>query len=190
MLLSGSFGKASAQSYAVPSYFERDSIASFNLASTSGQKLKYAAAKKLSCFIFLSPDCPLCKNYAALINDLKKTHSAAVSFYLVCPGKSYGMGELKSFGKEYLKSAVIYRDDNLALSHYLRATVTPEVVLMESKTGKAVYAGALDNWAVSLGRQRNKATENYLQDAIESYLHNQPPPVAFKEPVGCLINDF
>lgn len=183
------FEKVSAQPFTTD-YFKRDSIASFQLLSTKGQKLDYKKSKKLSCFIFLSPECPLCKNYASLINELRKKHNNTVRFYLVVPGKSYSMGEIKSFSAEYLQNAIVYKDETFNLSRYLQATVTPEVVLIESESGKLFYRGALDNWAVSLGKQRKGATEHYLSNAIESYLRHQSPAVAFKEPVGCLINDF
>jgi thiol-disulfide isomerase/thioredoxin len=183
------FTKASAQGF-TPVYFKRDSIASFPLLSAKGKKLAYKNTTELSCFIFLSPECPLCKNYAALINTLKKKYDNSVTFYLLVPGKSYSKGEIKRFSRTYLKGMAIYRDATFDLSRYLRATITPEVVLIESRSGQAVYRGALDNWAVSLGRQRTQATTHFLQDAIESYLRHQPPPVAFSEPVGCLINDF
>lgn len=189
-MLTVSSKKVVAQAPAFPVYFKNDSLAVFHLVSTNGQKFKYTATNKLACFIFLSPDCPLCKNYAVLINNLKQQYSASVAFYLIVPGTLYSMDEIKSFSKGYLKNAVLYKDASLDLARYLRATVTPEVVLLEGKTGKTIYAGALDNWAVSLGRQRSKATANYLRDALESSLHHQPPVVTFKEPVGCFINDF
>jgi thiol-disulfide isomerase/thioredoxin len=179
-----------AQPVLFPGHVENDSLVSFRLEATNGQKLHYKTETTLSCFVFLSPDCPLCKNYAALINRLKQSYRTDVTFYLIVPGSSYSMGEIKNFSKDYLKHAVLYKDARLRLTQYLRATTTPEVLLLENKTGDAVYKGALDDWAVSLGRQRTKATENYLVDAIEKYLHNEPVTVAYKEPVGCLINDF
>ena len=190
LLLFACCTSARAQLYTFSSYFDRDTIASFHLISTTSKKPDFKTATKLSCFVFLSPDCPLCKNYSSLINGLKQKYASDLTCYLIVPGNSYSMNEIKSFSKTYLKNAVLYKDANLELSHYLRATVTPEVVLLEMESGKAIYSGALDNWAVSLGKQRIKATENYLLDAIESYLHNQPATVVYKEPVGCLINDF
>ncbi len=189
VLLAWSFEKVAAQNLK-PVYFAKDSIASYRLLPTKGAKLNYTNRNPLSCFVFLSPECPLSKNYAALIGELKKRHNSNVLFYFIIPGNAYSMGELKSFSKKYLSNAVVHKDVTFGLSNYLQATVTPEVVLMESETGKAIYRGALDNWAFSLGKQRMKATEHYLSDAIESYLRRRPPTVTFKEPVGCLINDF
>jgi len=125
-----------------------------------------------------------------LINELKEKYNDAIAFYLIVPGRLYSAKEIADFSNGYLKKSVLYKDKDRRLAQYLNATVTPEVVLLESKTAKTIYAGALDNWAVSLGKQRTKATENYLRDAIESYLHHQPPMLTFKEPVGCFINDF
>lgn len=184
------FANVFAQRSIVPTEFNQSTIAAFHLSSTNGQKFNYKNSQKLSCFFFLSPDCPLCKNYSTLINSLKSKYDGAISFYLVVPGETYSRKEIANFSKDYLKKATVFQDENFKLSHYLQATVTPEVVLIETKTGKPVYRGALDNWAVSLGKQRRKATENYLTDAIDSYQNGQVPPIAFTEPVGCLINDF
>ncbi|HUQ96931.1 MAG TPA: hypothetical protein VM010_04635 [Chitinophagaceae bacterium] len=181
---------AGAQSYSTPVYFNTDSIATFRLTAINNTKQKFKKGALLSCYFFLSPDCPLCKNYAPAITALQEKYKSAAQFFLIVPGQSFTVAEIKKFSNGYLKKSVMYKDADLQVARYLHATVTPQAILMETKTGKQVYAGALDNWAVSLGRQRAKATENYLQDAIESYLHHADPAITYKEPVGCFINDF
>src|SRR6476469_10169005 len=147
LLLCGTLPTA-AQPFQFPHHIEKDSLASFPLVSSNGKKRVFKPATTLSCFVFLLPDCPLCKNYSALINSLKQTYRADITFYLIVPGSLYSMGEIKRFSKDYLKQAVLYKDATLQLTQYLGATTTPEVLLLDNKSGDVVYKGALDNWAV------------------------------------------
>lgn len=146
-------------------------------------------SKKLYAFVFLSPECPLCQNYTVVLNKLSRLFPpGSVQFYGIISGKSYSPGEIADFLKSYRVIFPLLIDRDKKLTAYLSATVTPEVKLIDAK-GALIYSGAIDNWAVSLGRQRTVVTENYLQDAIAERLKGDPVKVAHTQPVGCLIND-
>lgn len=143
----------------------------------------------LSLFIFLSPECPLCKNYSLVLNQLHNDYKKQVNIYGIVPGKTYSPETVDQFKKEYKIVFPLYIDAQKKLSNYLKATVTPEVVLLNNK-GFVVYRGAIDDWVVELGKKKIKATNEYLREAVFQYLHQQPVAIKKVSPKGCLINEY
>jgi thiol-disulfide isomerase/thioredoxin len=145
--------------------------------------------KKITAFVFLSPECPLCRNYAAVLNALDSLYKKEVDIIGIFPGKAYTAAAYASYKEKYKVHFTLATDTAGVLVKELKATVTPEVFLM-SKEGKVVYSGAIDDWATSLGKHRAAATRHYLQDAIVACLRQQPVAVPSVKAVGCLINDY
>jgi hypothetical protein len=174
-----------------PAFFNGDSIAAVSLNINEKRKGHINPhSKRLCCFVFLSPECPLSKNYGPLMVALQSKYGTDVGFFMIVPGRSFRWQEITVFARDYLRGHAIWNDKHKQLTAYLKATVTPEVVLLEGATGKLLYRGAPDNWAFSLGKQRPAATEHYLQNAIDQYLGGLAVAVPFAGPVGCFINDF
>lgn len=148
-----------------------------------------ALNKKLLAVIFLSPECPLSQNYTLTLNEIFDRYKKDVSVVGVFPGKSFTPGEYQSFSKKYNIQFMLLTDESKAVVKNLGAKITPEVFLLDKKR-TIVYHGAIDNWAVSLGKQRHKITEHYLDDAINDQLNHILPKVKQTKAVGCLINDL
>ncbi|TKK67754.1 redoxin domain-containing protein [Ilyomonas limi] len=146
-------------------------------------------SEKPSVFIFLSPECPLCKNYSSTLNTLYQQFKNRVAFYGIIPGKAYSSQEIKAFSSNYQISFPLFIDSNKIVSNYLQASITPQVILLDEKH-HLLYKGAIDNWAVSLGKQRVKPTQFYLKDAIEESLQNELIAIKRTKAVGCKINDY
>jgi thiol-disulfide isomerase/thioredoxin len=139
-------------------------------------------------FIFLSPECPLCQNYTRVLNQLYREYGNRIAFYGIIPGKTYDAKTINGFAKKYSITYPLYIDRALKLSRYLRATATPEVILLNKN--ELVYKGAIDDWFADIGKQRARATKNFLRDALSRELNGKT--VAFKrtKAVGCYINDY
>lgn len=176
LLVVGCFA-ASGQTY------ERSSLITRLPALKSELKAGFAV------FVFLSPECPLCKNYSVVLNKLAGQYAGQVRFVGIVPGKSYSRKEIRKFRQAYHIPFAIYPDREKAVSNYLAATVTPEVLLLNEQ-GAALYRGSIDNWVVNLGKKRPAATAHYLIDAIEQGLQQRPIELSYTPPVGCYINDF
>lgn len=144
---------------------------------------------KLSVYIFLSPECPLSQNYTKTLNGLNDEYGNHVRFIGVIPGRTYSPAEIKKYVSEYKVRFKIIRDKKRALVSKMNATVTPEVILVNEQ--KAVlYQGAIDDWAISLGKKKLSPTTPYLKNAIEQALHGKEIVVRSTKPVGCLIDDY
>jgi thiol-disulfide isomerase/thioredoxin len=172
------------------SVFSAATLASVPLIdAAAGQTVSVSSGPGLRLFVFLSPDCPICQGYTRTLNQLNQQYAGQLKVYGVIPGKTWKASDIIAFAAKYHISYPLWMDRSLGLSHYLQASTTPEVILLT--TGNVlVYKGAIDNWYTSLGRSRNKPTQNYLQDAIDQALRHAHPVIKRTTPVGCLINDF
>lgn len=138
--------------------------------------------------IFMSPECPLSENYSKTIKNLSiEFADKNVRFYIVFPGIFYPRPQIEEFLKKYHlpTDMVIYDPDHL-FKDYFSATITPEAFLTDV-TGTILYRGAIDNWAITLGKQRQVITEHYLIDAIESVVINENIKTKKTRAVGCII---
>jgi peroxiredoxin len=145
--------------------------------------------KPFTLFIFLSPDCPLCRNYSGALDSLYSQYKNQVHVYGIIPGKAYSNEEVKQFVHEYDIQFPLLTDYDKKLTAYLHAVVTPQVILLDNKF-QLVYKGAIDNWVQSLGKQRVKATQFFLSDALQQSISNQTVLVKRTKAVGCRINDY
>ncbi len=170
-------------------FFSKDSITSFSVQSLQGHNTSIpATAKDLLVIVFLSPECPLCKNYSSKLVKLKSKYLKTADFVGVIPG-SFEAEDVANFQKDYMPSWKIFRDTALLLTHYLQGKVTPEVLVIDNKNGRLLYKGAIDDWLVSLGKTRNHISNYYLDVALNNFI-NHKSSVPFTKPIGCIINDF
>lgn len=166
-------------------------ISSVILIDSTGtrQKANFFTENKPVAIIFLSPECPLCRNYTATLNKLNGKYGDRVLFAGIVPGSSYSAEDVNTFRKDFAVGFPVYIDPGKKLAEELQATITPEVFLL-APDGPLLYSGKIDNWAVKLGQTRQVITERYLEDAIGNYLSGMPVVVKRTRAVGCMINMF
>ncbi|MBN8854367.1 MAG: redoxin domain-containing protein [Sphingobacteriales bacterium] len=145
--------------------------------------------KKLQVVVFLSPECPLCRNYTLTLNQLYKQYGDHVRFTGIVPGKAYTAADVKEFTDKYKITWPVYIDTGKTISTALQAKVTPEAYLLRGQK-KVYYHGSIDNWIKELGGASARPTIFYLRDAINETLADKPVQIAYNKPVGCLINDY
>ncbi|GAB3742689.1 redoxin domain-containing protein [Spirosoma lituiforme] len=146
-------------------------------------------SRPLLAVVFLSPECPLCQQYTRTLNQLQRQYATELTIVGVFPGKAYSSAECQQFKSTYQLDFTLLMDRSRRLSSALGATTTPEVFLFDQQRS-ILYAGAIDDWVVSLGRTRNKADKTYLADAIAATKSGYPVSVARTTAIGCLINDY
>ena len=166
-------------------------ISSYKLIDTKENKTVAVTLsnKPLTLFVFLSPECPVCQGYTKTLNHLQEKYQQQVNLYGIVPGSAYTIQDVAAFEKEYNISFKLFIDTKQKLTRYLKATVTPQVVLLNRK-GVLIYTGAIDDWVVSLGKKRLHVTEHYVQDAIDQSLLAATVKIKETSAVGCRINDY
>ncbi|WP_025145801.1 redoxin domain-containing protein [Pedobacter jeongneungensis] len=170
---------------ALPNKLLWEQIKTSNIVNVNGKTT--AVLKTNTAFIFISPECPLCKNYMLTLNELVKKYPQ-VNIVGVVPGKSYTLPDIRQFAEDYKAVFDIYLDKNKTLTKVLKAKVTPEAIVIDEK-GNLRYRGLIDNWQAKLGVKRKVITDHYLDDALDqikttSYKYMETAPL------GCLINDL
>lgn len=138
-------------------------------------------------YVFLSTECPLCKNYAPVLQALQHKFKD-VQFYGIISGVTFSRKDVATYVKDYGITFPVLMDPAKRVSNSLNATVTPEVIFL-SGTGQEYYRGMIDDWVVSLGKTRKAASKKYLEQAINSW-QTGGAPVAATTPIGCLISNF
>ena len=172
--------------------FDLARIKKFFLVDEYGQsrRLTKDIVKPLNLFVFLSPECPLCKNYTTVLNKISQDFSRD-SFVIIgiVSGKSYSPEEVNSFKKEFSVDFQLFVDPAKKLTNYLKATITPEVVLINEK-GKLIYRGAIDDWVTDLGKNKLRPEKEYLRLAVTQYINHQPISIKKTKPKGCYLNEY
>jgi hypothetical protein len=143
-----------------------------------------------SVLIFVSADCPVSNRYAPEIQRLYGEFAPkGFRFTLVYPNPSDDVAVIARHTKEYGLPITVERDPAHALVKKAQATVTPEVVVFDSKD-RVVYRGRIDDRFVELGRERPAATRQDLRNALNAVLAGRPVNPANTQAVGCFIADM
>jgi thiol-disulfide isomerase/thioredoxin len=172
--------------------FDLARIKKFSLVDEYGQsrRLTKDIVKPLNLFVFLSPECPLCKNYTTVLNKVTKDFPFDSLIIIgIISGKAYSAEEVNSFKKEFSVDFQLFIDPAKKLTNYLKATITPEVVLINEKS-KLIYRGAIDDWVTDLGKNKLRPEKEYLRLAVTQYINHQPILIKKTKPKGCYINEY
>lgn len=160
-----------------------------SFTTATGEKLSMRSLKKnaWNVFYFISPECPLCVNYAKDFREIQEQfNSDSIQFIGVVSGEDYTDQDVVDYLEEYQLTFPVIMDPNFRLVQYFGATITPEVYVVNANA-EVQYTGKIDNWAVSLGQHRQVVTEFYLKDALSDLTVGKPIRISKTEPVGCYI---
>ena len=138
-------------------------------------------------YFFLAPECPLSENYTLTINQLQSQFvDSGMRFYAVVSGKLYDSVAIKDYANRFPLTLPLLVDTGYYFSNIFKATITPEVFLLNEKS-ELVYQGAIDDWATDLTQLKAAATKNYLLDAMNAMLNRKPITIKKTNAVGCYI---
>jgi len=166
-----------------------NNLESVILQTTDGEELNWNDLKsnKATAFVFVSPECPLCENYSLSFKTLKNDFAnKGVELYGVLSGGFYSSEEMNTFLDQFGLQMQVILDSQYELASYFRASVTPEVVLLDPQLETA-YQGKIDNWIQRLGVKRRDSSPHYLNNAIESILSGDPIEISRTQAIGCII---
>lgn len=146
--------------------------------------------KPLNLFVFLSPECPLCKNYTSVLNKIANDFSTdSLAIIGIVSGNAYSSEDVSSFKREFSVTFNLLIDPKKKFTNYFEASITPEVVLINEK-GKLIYRGAIDDWVTDLGKNKIRPEKEYLRQALSQYINHQPISIKKTKPKGCYINEY
>jgi hypothetical protein len=138
-----------------------------------------------SVLIFYLHDCPICNSYAPEINRIAATFTN-FAFYIVQIDPDLKLEAAKQHARQYALRPVVLLDPGHELARRVRATVTPEALVI-GKDGGIVYRGRIDNLYVEPGKKRSSATTHDLRDALETIKAGHRVKQKETKAVGCLL---
>ncbi|MDP1727662.1 MAG: redoxin family protein [Bacteroidota bacterium] len=143
---------------------------------------------KATVIYFLSPECPLCQSYSVNIKSLAaKYQNKGIRFIAIVPGTDFNANEILLFRIKYkLQSISFYIDPKLEMVHLLKASITPEVFVLDQNEN-LIYSGRIDNWAYELSRKRKVITEHDLENVLAAVDMNAKIKYRKTKAVGCFI---
>jgi thiol-disulfide isomerase/thioredoxin len=137
--------------------------------------------------LVLSPECPLCLDYAHTFRQLAERCAAeGVRVRGVFPGTFFPDAQIRHYLTRFRLDFPAWVDADYALTRALGADTTPEALLLDAR-GRTVYQGAIDNWAVEVARKRLQPTRHWLADALTALSEGRAPDPDRTPAVGCLI---
>jgi len=148
-----------------------------------------AFSKSLTVYIFLSETCPICQSISPEIKKLNMLYTSDnFRFIGVFPDKSQSNEvSRKAFAKKYGLTFELLGDSGRQLTSRFKASITPEVVIIDNENQSIVYRGKVDNSFVSVGKRRTVVTEYYLRTALLHWIEGRQDLIINTEPVGCFI---
>lgn len=160
-------------------------VSAFSPASDSP---KTEAVTTYSVYIFLSETCPISQFYTLTLKELHKEFAGKqFTFTGIFPNSTSTPETIAEFKKKHELPFELKSDPEQKITAALKASVTPEVVVQQTKTGAIVYKGRIDDAYFRVGKRRAKVTEPDLKNALTQIRNNQPISKPETDAVGCYI---
>lgn len=135
--------------------------------------------------------CPLSRQYAPEIKRIVSLPRQLPIRFHVMQVNDARRDSLFGFGNTRM-----IMDQKGILAERFLLKIVPAVMLFRGdpftcfRPGSVWYQGAIDNWAISLGKHRLEVTKTYLLDALEAAERGMPAVPAFTRSVGCYTETF
>ncbi len=137
--------------------------------------------------IFISDDCPISNRYAPEFRRLEDAYGKrGVNFWLVHADKTETVAAIREHAREYDLTMPELRDPEQRQLKLARAEVTPSAAVFVSGR-KLVYRGRIDDRVEDLGRERARAVQHDLADALDAVLAGRAVAVPQTRAIGCSI---
>ncbi|VTR99275.1 redoxin domain-containing protein [Tuwongella immobilis] len=141
---------------------------------------------KLVAVVFLSFECPVANSYIDPLNQLAQKYAdRGVKLLGVIPGEE-AAGDLRKSVQEFQFRFPVVADPKLQLADLFKATITPEVFVLDHNRVLR-YRGRIDNtWAARL-RKNASTTEYELRNALDELLAGKPVTTPATKSIGCPV---
>lgn len=137
-----------------------------------------------SVYFFLNTECPLCNRLIGRFSFYQKQYPL-VKFYYVFYDDHNTESRLSFLKSDSIIHSQIIIDSQLQIYNTLKPDVTPQVVVAQNKN--ILYSGLLDDRFTELGVIQSKIVVDYLSNALNSLMKNEPIKDVQTKAVGCFI---
>ncbi len=146
---------------------------------------------KVTIYIFMQEECPICLSYTANLKQLHETYASEnLQFIGLFPSPESTEERISEFKSKYEIPFVLETDHFHKQMEAFGATITPEVVVYNETQEEIIYKGRIDNTFFRVGKRRRITTSSELEDVLEALVNNKPIKVTETEAVGCVISQY
>jgi alkyl hydroperoxide reductase subunit AhpC len=167
----------------------------FSLKDLSGKDVKLAEYKgKVVVLEWINPGCPFVQRshtVGSLVDSAKRHIKDGIVWLAINSGAAGKEGASVAMNTEASKKwslpHPILRDDSGTVGKAYGATNTPNMFVID-KTGKVVYAGAIDNSPDGEGKSpQGGKLVNYVDAALDDVAAGRAVQTAVTKPYGCTV---
>lgn len=145
------------------------------------------AQKKLTVYVFMAEECPVCNYVAKSLQSTSIKYKDEVNFVAVFPQRLSNIKTASLFKKKYnLDLFTIEIDKEQKITSKLNASVTPEVIIVDD-LNNILYQGRINDSYAAPGRIRHGRVKEDLKEALQLILQEKEVLKPWPEPVGCFI---
>jgi thiol-disulfide isomerase/thioredoxin len=144
--------------------------------------------QKITVFVFFSENCPVCQYYTPKLREMQTRFGDEVRWVAVFPNRLSTDTSALNFLMRHDLAMRIRMDQKLVFSKVYGVEVTPEVVVKDA-LGKMRYKGRIDDFYISPGKKRARATTNELEVVLDRLVRKQEFAFFETKAVGCFLNE-
>jgi hypothetical protein len=138
----------------------------------------------VSTYVFMAVECPISQKYIYRLNELNKRYPDMNIIGVFQENTTED--ELSDFKERFSVDFPLVFDKDHRWAHQFNVEITPEVFLVD-RFNRVMYSGAIDNWFISLGRNRHAPSEHYLLDAFLATKQGEEVKIKKTKAVGCFL---
>jgi len=165
------------------------SAAELTLTAIDGSTQVLPSSKdgKPSLLFFVSPFCSTTQSFAKEIQQITVDHDSKVRVLIIECDPEVTRDIAIEHATVNGFTAPVLIDVGQALTKQVKATITPEAVLLDAK-GAIFYQGRINDLYLGPTKRQRAATTRDLRDAIDALLSSQPAPQPQLVAQGCRIS--
>jgi peroxiredoxin len=165
-------------------------IANFTLKDQNGapHELYKMTDAKAIVITLQGVGCPIVQKMTPDLKDVQKAYEAkGVKFLMLNANNQDTIPMIKAESDSFEIKMPILKDEGQKVSEPLGVIRTAETFVIEPKTWKILYHGALND-RLTYGRERAVAQNNYVTDVLDAELTGKAIPTNHQMADGCIID--
>lgn len=144
-------------------------------------------AEPAAAIVFLDPECPVARHYAAGIDELaSRVGELGIPLFGLMSDPHLAPRDVAEWQARLEVEVPVLLDPAGGLHASLKPTHVPEIFLVDS-ADRLLYRGAIDDQFVAPTKRRSRVSETSFEDAVRAFAAGEEIAKSYVEPVGCVF---
>lgn len=160
----------------------------FLLLPFSKEGIVVPETASLTVYIFIHESCRISQYYTLTLKELHQTYgNENIQFKGVFPNQSTKEADMLAFQEKYNLDFPMVFDKDQVLTQQLGATITPEVIVVNTQSQEIIYKGRIDNAYFRVGKRRQVTTSQELKEVLKANKTGKLLGIKAQPAIGCFI---